>query len=61
MNSENISTADYQQQLIQARTIRNRCSTPPPLLFLPIHFGDDLRHNSFFFIVSALSNWPYSH
>ena len=43
MNSEDISTADYQQQLIQARTIRNRCSTPPPLLFLPIHFGDDFR------------------
>ena len=52
MNSENISTADYHQQLIQARTIRNRCSTPPPLLFLPIHFGDDVRAQ-FLFLYSA--------
>ena len=47
MNSENISTADRQQDLIQARTIRNLFSTLPPLP-LPIHFGDNHRERFLF-------------
>ena len=47
MNSEHISTADHHQQLIQARTIRNLFSTPPPLP-LPIHFGDNHRERFLF-------------